>query len=104
MLCAVSLKLLVILGLQCQYYNVSFRNSCFKTSQLTLATALCVYKWLLKRPQTFGHMEFILKLERFAHLRDNPDMPESICACHDQTLNLIMDYIKQVKILFNYFS
>ena len=46
--------------------------------------------------QTFGHMEFILKLEKFAHLRDTPEMPESICACHDQSMALITDYISQV--------
>ena len=28
--------------------------------------------------QTFGHMEFILKLSEFKHLRDAEDMPESI--------------------------
>ena len=46
--------------------------------------------------QTFGHMEFILKLKEFSHLRDNEDMPESICACHDQSMPLIQTYIDQV--------
>jgi hypothetical protein len=46
--------------------------------------------------QTFGHMEFILKHESFAALRDTPEMPESICACHDHTMPLLMDYINQV--------
>ena len=46
--------------------------------------------------QTFGHMEFILKLGQFAHLRDNPEMPESICPCHEQTMSLLQIYIDQV--------
>ena len=46
--------------------------------------------------QTFGHMEFILKHKDFSFLRDNPDMPESICACHEKAMDLIIDYIDQV--------
>ena len=47
--------------------------------------------------QTFGHMEFILKHGQFAHLRDNSEMPESICPCHEQTMKLIGLYIDQVQ-------
>ena len=50
--------------------------------------------------QTFGHMEFILKHGQFASLRDSPQMPESICPCHEQTMNLIGLYIDQVCIVF----
>ena len=46
--------------------------------------------------QTFGHMEFILKHKQFSHLRDTSEMPESICACHEEGMNLITDYIDQV--------
>lgn len=46
--------------------------------------------------QTFGHMEFILKHGQFANLRDSPQMPESICPCHEHTMNLIEKYIDQV--------
>ncbi len=46
--------------------------------------------------QTFGHMEFILKHEEYAELRDTPEMPESICPCHEGTFPLIMEYIDQV--------
>jgi hexosaminidase len=49
--------------------------------------------------QTFGHMEFILKHGKFAHLRDSPEMPESICPCHTQTMGLISMYIDQVMAL-----
>ena len=46
--------------------------------------------------QTFGHMEFILKLSDFAHLRDAEDMPESICSCNDKAMPLLEEYIDQV--------
>ena len=41
-------------------------------------------------------MEFILKLEEFSHLRDVPEMPESICPCHEQAMPLLKTYIDQV--------
>jgi len=43
-------------------------------------------------------MEFILKHEEFAELRDTPEMPESICPCHDDAVSLIMTYIDQVSL------
>ena len=46
--------------------------------------------------QTFGHMEFILKLAEFAHLRDAEDMPESICSCDEKAMPLIENYIDQI--------
>ncbi len=49
--------------------------------------------------QTFGHMEFILKHGQFAHLRDSPQMPESICSCHEQSMSLIGLYIDQIMTL-----
>ena len=48
--------------------------------------------------QTFGHMEFILKHGQFANMRDSPQMPESICPCHEHAMNLIGMYIDQVHI------
>jgi len=49
--------------------------------------------------QTFGHMEFILKLKQFSFLRDNSEFPESICPCHNDTMPLLREYIKQVMAL-----
>ena len=46
--------------------------------------------------QTFGHMEFILKLAEFKHLRDAEDMPESICSCDEKAMPLLEEYIDQV--------
>lgn len=46
--------------------------------------------------QTFGHMEFILKHEEFVYLRDVSEMPESICPCHNDTMDLIKMVIDQM--------
>jgi len=46
--------------------------------------------------QTFGHMEFILKHEEFVYLRDVTEMPESICPCHNDTMDLIKMVIDQM--------
>jgi len=71
------------------HYNVSDVNTLLDVcQQLGLEVIPLV--------QTFGHMEFILKLEQFSHLRDVAEMPESICPCHDQTMSLIRTYIDQV--------
>merc|ERR1719410_3344083 len=46
--------------------------------------------------QTFGHLEFLLKHEEFAFLRDVEEMPESICPCHEDTMGVIRDIVDQV--------
>ena len=46
--------------------------------------------------QTFGHLEYVLKHEEFAYLRDVPEMPESICPCHNDTLGIIREIVDQV--------
>ena len=46
--------------------------------------------------QTFGHLEFVLKHQKFSYLRDVPEMPESICPCHDDTMGIIRDIVDQV--------
>lgn len=46
--------------------------------------------------QTFGHLEFVLKHQEFSHLRDVPEMPESVCPCHNETMALVRDIVDQV--------
>lgn len=46
--------------------------------------------------QTFGHLEWILKLERFAHLREDERFPQVICFPEPEAWNLITDMIDQV--------
>ncbi|KAK4875271.1 hypothetical protein RN001_011693 [Aquatica leii] len=46
--------------------------------------------------QTFGHMEFILKLKEFKDLREISKYPPVICPTHKNTLGLIMDMVDQI--------
>ncbi|XP_065363115.1 hexosaminidase D [Calliphora vicina] len=46
--------------------------------------------------QTFGHMEYALKLQEFAHMRELPDSPQSICPSQKQSMNFIDAMLTQV--------
>ncbi|ETN82859.1 hypothetical protein NECAME_17620 [Necator americanus] len=46
--------------------------------------------------QTFGHLEWVLKLERFAHLREDSRFPQVICFPEPEAWKLITDMIDQV--------
>lgn len=46
--------------------------------------------------QTFGHLEFALKREGFAHLREVPESPQAICPSLNQSLDFIETMINQV--------
>ena len=46
--------------------------------------------------QTFGHMEWLLKLERFKHLRESPHYPESICPSQEETMDILRTMLMQV--------
>uniref|UniRef100_V5GYD2 beta-N-acetylhexosaminidase n=1 Tax=Anoplophora glabripennis TaxID=217634 RepID=V5GYD2_ANOGL len=46
--------------------------------------------------QTFGHMEFILKLSDYKNYREVPAYPQVICPTHENTLKLITAMIEQV--------
>ncbi|KAI6188076.1 Beta-N-acetylhexosaminidase [Aphelenchoides besseyi] len=46
--------------------------------------------------QTFGHLEWILKLEQFSHMREDPNYPQVICFGANSSFELIRDMIDQV--------
>ncbi len=43
-----------------------------------------------------GHLELLLKLPAFSHLRDVPEMPESICPCHPEAVMVVKELVRQV--------
>lgn len=49
--------------------------------------------------QTFGHLEFALKFERFSHLREVPELPQALCPSLNESLWFIHTMIDQVMAL-----
>ncbi|CAL2036506.1 unnamed protein product [Caenorhabditis brenneri] len=46
--------------------------------------------------QTMGHLEWILKLEKFAHLREDSRFPQVICFSDDEAWSLLQEMIQEV--------
>lgn len=46
--------------------------------------------------QTFGHLEFALKLKEFYHLREVPESPQSLCPSLNTSFTFINELITQV--------
>ena len=46
--------------------------------------------------QTFGHLEWVLKLEQFAHLREDPQYPQVICFGSSGSWELLTQMMSQV--------
>lgn len=46
--------------------------------------------------QTFGHLEFVLKLDEFKSLREVPIYPQSLCPSQDKSWTLVTEIIDQV--------
>ncbi|XP_026470991.1 hexosaminidase D [Ctenocephalides felis] len=46
--------------------------------------------------QTFGHLEFALKIKDFKHLREVPDSPQALCPSLNESLTLVEDLITQM--------
>lgn len=46
--------------------------------------------------QTFGHLEWVLKLQEFSHMREDPNYPQVICFGAEDSFTLIIDMVDQV--------
>lgn len=52
--------------------------------------------YIIPLVQTYGHLEWILKLKSFSHLRDNHEYPQVITQCLEESYDLIFDMLDQV--------
>lgn len=77
--------------------NVSAYNS-YTMSDIETINRLARQSKLKLIPlvQTFGHLEFILKLGEFKEYREVAEYPQAICPTHKDTLPLLIDMIEQI--------
>ncbi|KAI6177194.1 Beta-N-acetylhexosaminidase [Aphelenchoides bicaudatus] len=54
--------------------------------------------------QTLGHLEWVLKLDAFLHLRDDPNSPTVICVGKEGVFELLKDMIDQVATIHKEFG
>ena len=77
--------------------NISATNA-YTTQELAELLQLARQNSLTVIPlvQTFGHLEWILKLERFKHLREEQPYPQSICPSREGSLELLRLVLSQI--------
>jgi len=46
--------------------------------------------------QTFGHLEFVLKLSEYQHLREVPEQPQALCPSRNKSVSLVHHMLEQV--------
>lgn len=46
--------------------------------------------------QTFGHLEFALKLSEYQHLREVPEQPQALCPSRNESVSLVHHMLEQV--------
>lgn len=77
--------------------NISAGN-CYTKSEITSIQEIANENKLVVIPlvQTFGHMEFVLKLDKYKDFREVPRYPQALCPTYNGTLPLIFEMIDQI--------
>ncbi|CAH0721125.1 unnamed protein product, partial [Brenthis ino] len=77
--------------------NLSARN-CYKKPELQefLSLAVRVGFDIIPLVQTFGHMEYALKLPEFQHLRELPGYPDSLCPSKHESRMFVEEMLEQI--------
>lgn len=77
--------------------NLSAKNAYSKSEiKELLHAAASVGLSVMPLVQTFGHLEFALKLQEYEYLREVPESPQSICPSLNDSLIFIEEMIGQV--------
>ncbi|XP_024084462.1 hexosaminidase D-like isoform X1 [Cimex lectularius] len=77
--------------------NISARNSyTIKEVRELLTQAHDLGLEVIPLVQTFGHLEHVLKLKDWSHLREVPPYPQAICPSNPDSFLLIQEMISQV--------
>ncbi|XP_054258857.1 hexosaminidase D-like [Macrosteles quadrilineatus] len=77
--------------------NISARNAYTQEQVLELMSwAGHLGMEVIPLVQTFGHLEFVLKLEEFRHIRELDTFPQEVCPRAPGTLGLLKEMIQQV--------
>ncbi|KPM07047.1 hexosaminidase D-like protein, partial [Sarcoptes scabiei] len=72
--------------------NAFTKNDIYQIKSLARANQLEIIPLV----QTFGHLEFILKLEVYRHLRESDSYPQTICPSKNESSELLFEMIDQV--------
>lgn len=80
-----------------QIQNISAGN-CYTMKDVANIQEIANENQLIVIPliQTFGHMEFVLKLEKYKEYREVPRYPQVLCPTYNKTLPLIYEMIDQI--------
>ncbi|KAI4486939.1 hypothetical protein M0802_012196 [Mischocyttarus mexicanus] len=72
--------------------------NCYNKNDLSIIQSLAEENNLIVIPliQTFGHLEFILKLDNYKEYREVPRYPQVVCPTYNKTMQLIHEMIDQV--------
>ncbi|XP_043678011.1 hexosaminidase D-like [Vespula pensylvanica] len=73
-------------------------GNCYTKEDIRIIQKLAEENNLIVIPliQTFGHLEFILKLDKYKDYREVPRYPQVVCPTYNKTIPLIYEIIDQV--------